>query len=88
METELDYRQFIAFDALKFADEENKENGNPGLAVLGIIRAPDEQSALDTATTLFKGKDVFVQSWNTSDQHYIDAAEKMGYLNTSEAHRP
>ena len=88
MSTEYLDKQYIVFNRNKYFKEEEKENGRPAEAVLGIVRAEDEYHAQDAADSIFPDLDVFVKPKGEADPVYVAAGEKMGYLNTSEAHHP
>ncbi len=86
MNTEQNWIEYIVFDEDKFTQEQQKEGGNTAHAVMGIVRAPDVDAAQDTASFVSPGKIVFVRELATAPKEFIGAAEKMGYLNTSQAH--
>jgi hypothetical protein len=88
MEQDQNFKEYIAFDETEFMAQSQKQGGNPSNSILGIIRARDEVHAQDTASTRFPDKIVFVRALSSSPKEHVAAAEKMGYLNTSEAHHP
>jgi hypothetical protein len=83
---EQNWKEYIVFDEDKFTQEQQKEGGDTAHAVMGIVRAPDDDAAQDTASSVSPGKIVFVRDFTTAPKEYVGAAEKMGYLNTSQAH--
>jgi hypothetical protein len=82
------FKPYIVFDTKTFTKASSKPDENKAQAVLGIIRASDEVHAQDTAATHFWEKEVFVRPMEGAEKEYAAAAQKIGYLNTSEAHHP
>jgi hypothetical protein len=80
-------RQFVVFNLEKFTEEQRKADGHTAHAVLGYVQAPDENHAQDTASQIFPDLPVFVREFGSAEPEYVAAAEKMGVLNTSQAHR-
>ena len=80
--------KYVVFNHEQFTDEKRKADGKPATAVLGWVWARDEIQAKDTADTVFPDLTVFVRTPQEAAPEYVSAADKMGYLNTSSAHRP
>lgn len=83
-----DPKKYIVFNHEQFTEEKRRTGGEPATAVLGWVWARDENQAKDTADAVFPDHTVFVRDPEQAAPEFVSAADKMGYLNTSSAHRP
>ncbi len=86
MENYGDTKKYIVINANDYLKEEDKPEGYPAEAILGVIKAQDQTAAEETASSVFPGIIVLVKDWNEASDEYRAAAEELGYLNTSESH--
>ena len=80
-------KKYIVFNHEQFSEAERAADGKPATAVMGWVWARDKNQAKDTASAVFPDLTVFVRTPDEAPE-FVGAAEKMGYLNTSPAHRP